>query len=761
MANSSEAGMTTEETGGETPQFLRRGIERPGKKDAPFAKLSGLDDDEHLDADDLLTPASSGLPGSGEDGMAASGALPYDPHTNYLSPRPQFLRYNPGRLREIFLRRETGPEGAEGDSSGEGTPATSLPSPLPRLEHGLGDLEPSHDEESCEDMGEEEDDDDDTAEEERPSWCNLVGKVLLVLGILFSITGYISSMDSFCAPFSSQKFQTFEGDYLQTQDGVQESAANASMNSDAYSGDSMHTYMDSHLSSLDGFCKVVEGEQLQEEGKSMVNSGRGASVNDVTPNSNMVIIGDWPISSAEELQGETQMKTPENCDLRCSNDEVLKDLLALSEEEGDEYAIHSLELHERGKMVADESKLLVDDENLNAGVARVGGEDEVFMHAGVVPVGEEIEVFMNAGVVPVEGESEVFMNAGVVPLEEEIAVFMNAGVVPVEGESEVFMNAGVVPVEEEIKGFISTDDKVRNPVEGNRHNRDTISEEQVEDVMVEAEMEEPVGMTLELDKAAESPGRRATSGFAEKDGSFGGGGDGGFSLYGMEVAVTVLMAIALATFTFLRFPSPREARTLVKDDASASFPTSGWASEGEFELPTTEKLKRDFDLLAKTGRFGDHGSYCPAVELLKEGHSDSSISTEKYEELHGTHPPTVELLGEFSVAELGFFRTGDSFLGKKTTKANGRHPQSPEMSMSNSLATVDQSTLGSSTTESALQRQPDQEKLEGKQVQIVCFPDEQLSFYIGKLTYQAMQHNPLVFTFFSSPLLNSPTACKN
>ncbi|KAJ6308958.1 hypothetical protein OIU76_018535 [Salix suchowensis] len=31
---------------------------------------------------------------------------PYDPLTNYISPRPTFLRYKPHRLRDIFLRRE-------------------------------------------------------------------------------------------------------------------------------------------------------------------------------------------------------------------------------------------------------------------------------------------------------------------------------------------------------------------------------------------------------------------------------------------------------------------------------------------------------------------------------------------------------------------------------------------------------------------------------------------------------------------------------
>ncbi|CAB4272488.1 unnamed protein product [Prunus armeniaca] len=46
-----------------------------------------------------------------DDGKALSDSLssrPYDPITNYLSPRPQFLRYNPNRRRERFLGLEYG-----------------------------------------------------------------------------------------------------------------------------------------------------------------------------------------------------------------------------------------------------------------------------------------------------------------------------------------------------------------------------------------------------------------------------------------------------------------------------------------------------------------------------------------------------------------------------------------------------------------------------------------------------------------------------
>lgn len=47
----------------------------------------------------------------------SDSALAYDPQTNYLSPRPKFLRYNPNRRREIFFGQENY-IGKEKDGSG-------------------------------------------------------------------------------------------------------------------------------------------------------------------------------------------------------------------------------------------------------------------------------------------------------------------------------------------------------------------------------------------------------------------------------------------------------------------------------------------------------------------------------------------------------------------------------------------------------------------------------------------------------------------
>ncbi|GAV75918.1 hypothetical protein CFOL_v3_19394, partial [Cephalotus follicularis] len=105
---------------------------------------------------------------------------PYDPVTNYLSPRPKFLRYKPNRRRDVILRRENEAKEENGGLSNS----------------------------ACFNFGSNKDDElqsDDEFEEieEDRGWC-LRGllKFLLVLAILVLCTSYISSMNSPTPSFS-------------------------------------------------------------------------------------------------------------------------------------------------------------------------------------------------------------------------------------------------------------------------------------------------------------------------------------------------------------------------------------------------------------------------------------------------------------------------------------------------------------------------------------------------------------------------------
>ncbi|KAM5579202.1 hypothetical protein ABKV19_009134 [Rosa sericea] len=161
---------------------------------------------------------------------------PYDPVTNYLSPRPQFLRYNPNRRRELILGLgNSNAEGIDGlslSSSGSfesqkasdeegGSFTTSSSSDKQEDEdveeidekcegidgeikggdaeiEGIDEVIEGRDEVSEGSDGEiEESDEEDEEVEEEKKGCNLKGvmKSLLVLVVLVLFTSHMASMN--------------------------------------------------------------------------------------------------------------------------------------------------------------------------------------------------------------------------------------------------------------------------------------------------------------------------------------------------------------------------------------------------------------------------------------------------------------------------------------------------------------------------------------------------------------------------------------
>ncbi|XWS16279.1 hypothetical protein CRYUN_Cryun34aG0071600 [Craigia yunnanensis] len=144
----------------------------------------------------------------------------YDPLTNYLSPRPQFLRYNPRKRKEIFLRLEM--EDKKGDS--ELSVRTTAPFDSKKASKkdeadavysdnsSLASSSLQEDKEFDDENGsllEQEDEEfdiesDEEAEEEVGWSLRGVLKYLLLLVVLVLTTSYISSMNS---PTSTRAFQ--------------------------------------------------------------------------------------------------------------------------------------------------------------------------------------------------------------------------------------------------------------------------------------------------------------------------------------------------------------------------------------------------------------------------------------------------------------------------------------------------------------------------------------------------------------------------
>ncbi|XP_052180936.1 uncharacterized protein LOC127794083 [Diospyros lotus] len=142
-----------------------------------------------------------------------SSSKPYDPLTNYLSPRPKFLRYNPSRRHEIFLRQEDEEKDGFGvnttvsfDSHGavvqdilpdEADSSWVLASQeedsMKQEDEISGEDDVSDSDEEIEELEEEE-------EEEKHSIFKGLMKLLLVIGILFTSTLHISFMNSPSSP---------------------------------------------------------------------------------------------------------------------------------------------------------------------------------------------------------------------------------------------------------------------------------------------------------------------------------------------------------------------------------------------------------------------------------------------------------------------------------------------------------------------------------------------------------------------------------
>ncbi|XP_017255511.1 uncharacterized protein LOC108225198 [Daucus carota subsp. sativus] len=134
-----------------------------------------------------------------------SSKKPYDPFTNYLSPRPKFLRYDPNKKRRIFLHGESDITEKKDDlgviSSKSSFESQKVVEETFEEDSVKEDVEPEktggdpydHDDE----VEETEEELEEFEEEEEKCW-SLLGllRFLLVLGSVYLTTSFICSMDS-------------------------------------------------------------------------------------------------------------------------------------------------------------------------------------------------------------------------------------------------------------------------------------------------------------------------------------------------------------------------------------------------------------------------------------------------------------------------------------------------------------------------------------------------------------------------------------
>ncbi|XVF26861.1 hypothetical protein REPUB_Repub14bG0056000 [Reevesia pubescens] len=175
-------------------------------------------------------PSSQRTPSSYNSRDETPSPRPYDPLTNYLSPRPQFLRYDPSRRKEIFLRLEM--EDKEGDDGLTVSSTASLDSKKAdgdEVDTVSSDNSSSlqEDEEFGDGSGsllEQEDEEfdiesDEEAEEETGWSLRRVLKYMFLLVVLVLTTSYISSMNS---PSHAPAFQGLTLGYQRIQNRLHE-----------------------------------------------------------------------------------------------------------------------------------------------------------------------------------------------------------------------------------------------------------------------------------------------------------------------------------------------------------------------------------------------------------------------------------------------------------------------------------------------------------------------------------------------------------
>ncbi|KAI3416952.1 uncharacterized protein J3R85_014944 [Psidium guajava] len=164
---------------------------------------------------------------SSVDGLGKESLLPYGPYTNYLSPRPRFLRYKPDRQREMALRLEKEKEvgkGKEGSSSGGSPNETGNVNGEGAGSVSSCDILKLEGEEDHGDSDDEVEEEEEEEEEQRSSICQELLKTLLLLVVLvFPASSYMSDMNS--APSISSQVGVSEDGYRRIENFTYEETA--------------------------------------------------------------------------------------------------------------------------------------------------------------------------------------------------------------------------------------------------------------------------------------------------------------------------------------------------------------------------------------------------------------------------------------------------------------------------------------------------------------------------------------------------------
>ncbi|KAK8608418.1 hypothetical protein V6N13_023842 [Hibiscus sabdariffa] len=359
-----------------------------------FSKSSSLDSKiiSQKDSSDLdpKEPSSHKTPlsYSSRDGTPSPG--PYDPLKNYLSPRPQFLRYNPDRRKEIFLRLEM--EGKEEDDStvdAESHEADTVSidgsSSSSQEDEEFGDESES----LLEEEDEEFDMESEEEGEEEAAWSlGGVLKCFLLSVVLLLSTSYISSMNS---PISAPAFEVPALGFQNHSFGIAEGFE---------AGYKFLDGKEEHLGLL-SFTQTMEDEVIEEEMTENANLGHVVSLE----------LEDTIVESEEMVEkvlimiGEASEEFAENIELQETEEIEIKNEVEKTEDvqedgEGEiedesvkielqdmEETQDDLEIEQQGQQSAEEiESLQVDHQASLLSEGTETSEETIEMHSEMVQV---------------------------------------------------------------------------------------------------------------------------------------------------------------------------------------------------------------------------------------------------------------------------------------------------------------------------------------------------------------------------------------
>ncbi|KAG9456477.1 hypothetical protein H6P81_000985 [Aristolochia fimbriata] len=621
-----------------------------------------------LDVSARRTPLSSKISQSDD---ADSSSAPYDPLTNYLSPRPRFLRYNPNRrlefLRSEKLKQELGL--IDGSPSPESTTRTGGESPSPSYS-GVSlegenqeeqedrfnksaeevvsdevlkrDGDPKEEEEEEEEEGDEEEED-----ERRCSRGRAVIQCVLVLSLLFFGLRFLSSTYPSSLLSYSQQLGGPDQGFLEFHDPLpflRKSDLNNFSDQFLRLFRELSTFIGSSIFSTSKLVPFTEERTL---------SGDPPPVLTNEDNLDLEVVTDFPdeerLSASTDAEEASQPSLPNDQDQSIDLEVVIPsgEELTVESDSPLPQSVVTVEASEFDQQLSAviplEEDLTVDSDTSPLSQSVVTGEANQFDEEAtvVIPLEEELTVDSDSSPLfqDATGEASEFDDCLLQEDDEESTVVTEVGDeggVSDEGIDELELTETKKEITDQVTD-ITEQTEMSGLSESPILPSDSVSEAEllphsisVRSSVMEstAQITESTLKAIDMGTIPETKQISWTEYLKEK------------SSPEAALAVSLLFLLATSiTFVFLRLKAAKKATV---PSSSPSTPTIQLQGS---ESTALEKKKMTSEWLEKEDNEVQNNSH---IDLSP---SAQPLPADDFSPLYSTRPPTVELLGEFEVGE--------------------------------------------------------------------------------------------------------------